>query len=501
MLSAEELNRQANEHAQAKRYDAAIALYHRALEVDPSLAKVYGNLGAALALAGRAAEAEPILRDGLARGGTPKLAGKLAAVLVELGRPQDIEPAAAAAPAEHATAMREVALAHWRAAGDALRAGAAALAAFGPRVPEDLVLELAVDGGGTLVVPHALSLITPFVLLEQGDWFEDELRFVRRVLTRGDRAIDVGANFGVYTLAMGRAVGPEGRVVAYEPSSATSAFLRETVRRNALANVEVVQAALSSARGEAEFANASSPELSGLGATSKAAGVWTERVALETLEDAVRRAGDGPIALLKLDAEGEELRILEGGSRSLRDRDPLLMTEVRHGEGVNRKLVDALEALGFSLFRFVPGLEALAPLEPAALDEPFLLNAFACSAARAALLRARGLIADAAAVESLGAALARARAAPPTAAALLARTRAAADLGWRREANEAAAAGLRAGPTPTEEIAFLEYLLRRKRYSAYYEPTARALAEALVALGDPHGHARRVLAVLARAGR
>jgi hypothetical protein len=57
------------------------------------------------------------------------------------------------------------------------------------------------------VVPDSLELTTPYVLSEQQDWFEDEIRFLRRLLQPGMNAIDIGANYGVYTLAMAQVVG------------------------------------------------------------------------------------------------------------------------------------------------------------------------------------------------------------------------------------------------------------------------------------------------------
>ncbi len=47
-----------------------------------------------------------------------------------------------------------------------------------------------------------LDRITPYVLREQLDFFEDELKFVRKLVLAGQKAIDIGANYGVYTLPM-----------------------------------------------------------------------------------------------------------------------------------------------------------------------------------------------------------------------------------------------------------------------------------------------------------
>ena len=54
--------------------------------------------------------------------------------------------------------------------------------------------------GTKVVVPDSLDLITPYVLLEQGDWFEDEIKFLRGVVQPGATVVDIGANYGVYAL-------------------------------------------------------------------------------------------------------------------------------------------------------------------------------------------------------------------------------------------------------------------------------------------------------------
>jgi hypothetical protein len=45
--------------------------------------------------------------------------------------------------------------------------------------------------------PRRIESLTTWVLLEQEDWFEPEIRFLRRFLKSGMRAIDIGANVGV----------------------------------------------------------------------------------------------------------------------------------------------------------------------------------------------------------------------------------------------------------------------------------------------------------------
>src|SRR5262245_15831600 len=115
-------------------------------------------------------------------------------------------------------------------------------------------ITLTIVDGIRVVVPDALNLITPYVLLEQHDWFEDEIKFVRRLLEPGQKVIDIGANYGAYTLSMARAVGSSGEVWAFEPASATATLLGESIVANGFSQVVLERSALSSNCGTARLA-------------------------------------------------------------------------------------------------------------------------------------------------------------------------------------------------------------------------------------------------------
>ncbi len=245
-----------------------------------------------------------------------------------------------------------------------------------------------VAGGVTVAVPDRMDLLTPYVLLEQEDWFEDEIKFVRKVMRPGMRAVDIGANYGLYTLAIAKGVGPSGRVWAVEPSSATSAYLRESIRLNAFSQVTVIQKALSDREGTAKLSISANSELNTLINAADQAG--TEEVDLSTLDSLANSKAWGPVDFLKLDAEGEEERILKGGAAFLRSSNPLVMFEIRHGDRLNLHLVDRLKSAGYASYELVPGLGLLAPFNPDATRDQFRLNLFACKPERAKLLAESG---------------------------------------------------------------------------------------------------------------
>lgn len=65
----------------------------------------------------------------------------------------------------------------------------------------------------------------------------DSIKVCTDYLRPGDVAVDIGANIGHFTVAMGNVVGRNGRVLSVEPNPRTNRHLRENVRLNHLSNV------------------------------------------------------------------------------------------------------------------------------------------------------------------------------------------------------------------------------------------------------------------------
>lgn len=246
-----------------------------------------------------------------------------------------------------------------------------------------------------VVVPDTIDQITPYVLAEQHDWFEDEIELVRAALARGERAVDIGANHGVYALAIAQRVGLTGRVWAFEPGGAVAERLRASLTINGLPQAEVVAAAVTNREGSGTLVGGAHSELGHLqGPEDAGAG---EAVALVTLDACRARLGMRDIAFMKIDAEGAEGAIIDGGRRFFAEESPLVMFEVRPGEAaIDTDLVARFEQLGYRAYRLVPGLGLLAPVDGARPLDPFTLNLFGCRDDRAQLLERRGLLVTAA---------------------------------------------------------------------------------------------------------
>lgn len=253
----------------------------------------------------------------------------------------------------------------------------------------DKTVELA--DGCVIVVPDTLNLITSYVLEEQRDWFEDEIRFVRKLLSPGDKVIDIGANYGVYTLSMARAVGPSGRIWAFEPTSSTAKSLTKSIVANGFGNVIVDQRGVSQERATLHLSLNDNSELNEIvRAPNVAMNGATELIEVASLDELSEQYGWTDIAFMKIDAEGEESRIIRGGRKFFANNSPLVQYEVKAGPDLHMELVEEFRSIGYAPYRLIPGLNLLAPLADGESVDAFLLNLFGCKADCAEKLAAQG---------------------------------------------------------------------------------------------------------------
>jgi FkbM family methyltransferase len=164
--------------------------------------------------------------------------------------------------------------------------------------------------------------------------FEWQLSRVLMGLVRpGDTVVDVGANIGAHTLPLARAAGPDGRVIAYEPT----AFAYQKLLTNIACNPDLasrivpVQAMLVGARSEpvAPAVYSSWPLVAAgdLHAEHRGRAMATDGARAITLDDHLRELEVERVHLVKIDVDGFECSVLRGAKESLTRWRPALVME------------------------------------------------------------------------------------------------------------------------------------------------------------------------------
>lgn len=179
-----------------------------------------------------------------------------------------------------------------------------------------------------------------------GEFAGEEVDSILSLTRQGDHVLDLGANIGFHTLALARTVGPRGRVTAVEPQRYCFQLLCANVTLNQLPQVECLRAAVGGAAGTCRIPVNDPSHRHNAGATRVSPdggeGV-TDAVPLITMDSLALARCD----LVKVDTEGFEDQVVEGGLDTLRRLKPVLYIEVHDREKLQR-LVGRLKPLGYS---------------------------------------------------------------------------------------------------------------------------------------------------------
>ena len=188
---------------------------------------------------------------------------------------------------------------------------------------------------------------------------------VSKVLDPGSTFVDVGANFGWFTLVAANRVGPQGRVFAVEANPETYDLLCSNVEINGFADrVTTLRQAAWHETAELDFhvlrkhkGSASLRDEVRQSAIACDDDSQTIRVPARRLDDLI--PADTPVHMVKIDAEGAEPYVLRGMQGIMRrNRDLCITVEFApswYPDGGAARFLDELEGYGFTIRRIGAG--------------------------------------------------------------------------------------------------------------------------------------------------
>jgi FkbM family methyltransferase len=182
------------------------------------------------------------------------------------------------------------------------------------------------------------------LVINRGDFEQEELRLFAKLLTRCDLFVDVGANYGLYTcLAASMGV----QTIAVEPLPGNVRRLLRNLDDNRLTRVEVFPVGVSDQIGIATMYGAA------MGASlvkgwARMPENLVHRVPVLTLDAIIGNRLNGNKVIAKIDVEGFELNVLRGANKFLASK-PALMIEIPLTEnfplGINANFEATFELL------------------------------------------------------------------------------------------------------------------------------------------------------------
>jgi len=192
-------------------------------------------------------------------------------------------------------------------------------------------------------------------LIAYGEFCELEWSLLRRYCRPGNTVVEVGANIGGHTVAIARAVGAAGRVVAIEPQPIVFQALCANLALNCLLNVTALNCAC------ADSVRALALPAVDYGKEGNFGGVALRppsaepsmTVRCEPLDDLLRDFAQ--VDFIKIDVEGMERHVLAGSTRVIDRFRPMLYVE-NDRQGNSKSLIDMLQSLGYRAWWHIPPL-------------------------------------------------------------------------------------------------------------------------------------------------
>ena len=182
---------------------------------------------------------------------------------------------------------------------------------------------------------------------------------ISRFLHEGDTGIDIGANIGALSLAMVKAVSPSGQIYAFEPGKILFRRLQKNIELNSSIqnNIVLVDQGLSNTEGELYWHESPLRENRGNACLNTEKGTDGVSAPVTTLDTYFAKRDISRLAFIKIDVEGMEREVIEGGIEMIKAVKPIiyyesyLVVETNRGEPVLREIESMLSHLGYLFFK------------------------------------------------------------------------------------------------------------------------------------------------------
>jgi len=218
--------------------------------------------------------------------------------------------------------------------------------------------------GSKIYVDSRDTGVAPF-LLKWGIHEKYETMLFKKLIKKGMVVVDIGANFGYYTLLAARLVGDEGKVFAFEPDPYNYSLLAKNIGANGYNNVIPVQKAILHKSGKMKLFldknNLGAHSLSEPIPSNKGGSILVEVISL----DEFFKDKDYTIDVIKMDVEGSEMKVLQGMTNLINKNDNLkIITEfwpigLRKSGSSPTEFLNKLKEYGFTLYQIGRSLEPI----------------------------------------------------------------------------------------------------------------------------------------------
>ena len=191
--------------------------------------------------------------------------------------------------------------------------------------------------------------------------FEVETIWFFKKLLRPDLILfDIGANIGIFSLIAAKKLNNNGKIYAFEPSDRVYNQFEENIKLNSFNNIFLYKVGMSDKAGSLEFHVCADDAYNSLGSVPLREILYTTEIQVSSIDEFCKENDITRIDVLKIDTEGAESSVIEGGKNMLKgDNAPIIFSEYnRHVQSIGNlmKIESLLREYGYELYELWFGL-------------------------------------------------------------------------------------------------------------------------------------------------
>ena len=183
-----------------------------------------------------------------------------------------------------------------------------------------------------------------------GEWAENEISFLKEFIKPGMTVLDIGSNVGTHALSFSKMVTKAGEVIAFEPQRFTYQILASNAALNGATNIIPVMSGVSDENTTFENLDINYTESDkNFGAVHFRENKKSE-FSYKTIN--IRKLDDfnfSKLDFIKIDAEGMEERVLNGGKQTIESFRPVIYLEAAAWKWVSN-IESIFSPFNYSLF-------------------------------------------------------------------------------------------------------------------------------------------------------
>jgi FkbM family methyltransferase len=171
------------------------------------------------------------------------------------------------------------------------------------------------------------------------DWIQENLFFLREYekaeliamsdcLKEKSVFIDIGANFGIYSLYASKIISNQGKIIAFEPFSENYKKLEVNIQLNGLNQIQIEKMAVGDADSSTIIYYDKKERNLGMATLNPVEGAIKETVTIIKLDSYIKAQKIGRIDFIKIDIEGFEYAAIMGMKKTIQEHKPILLIEI-----------------------------------------------------------------------------------------------------------------------------------------------------------------------------